>query len=193
MKTFLAILTVSSIALSLSAAPVDNVGRVLPRLALLTGEVYTKARILSADAEGMTVATETGEIRVSRYALPLDARVALGYPEEPDRIPWKGYFRVVQTGKGGYVVRKHNPPPAAGSMQAFTNEVFGRAMQTEGDDEAQRLFLAGKADGTIADGEIIQGTYIDLDETKLLKDALTGAAVSLRSLTLLSGSRHHGR
>jgi hypothetical protein len=180
------------LAVLASADPAQNIGRVLPHLELVTGDIHKNAEIVAADADGITIATETGKHVLSRYALPPAARVALGYAEEPDKRPVHGYFRIVQIGRNGYVVRRHRPAPASGSFAKLMNEISNRTSiaDQEGQDDPKLYFLSATVDPKLADDDLISGQYVPLDQTKTLTDAITGTPRVLRAMVLLKGERY---
>lgn len=171
--------------------PTDHIGRVLPMLKLLTGDEYRGAKITEADADGITIDVDGQAHHVSRFALPVEARVALGFPADPMKLPGKEIFRVMQSGKRGYIVRIHTPAAAQGSMQALNNQIFGRtpAIDDPGKDGDQLFLLKGKCDEAIADRELMSAYYVRLDETETLTNT-EGVPVTLRVMILVKGRRY---
>ena len=184
----LAILLLASIA---QAQPADHIGRLLARLQLLTGDTHTQATITAADADGITITTAQGETRISRYALPPEARLALDYPAEPEITPVHGAFRIVQVGKDSYIVRLHTPPARAGSVASLNDQIFGRTSisdQTEGKDGDQLYLLKGHADRPLADGDIFAGQYVTTPDTQTFTTVL-GSKSTVRVLVLLKTTK----
>jgi hypothetical protein len=189
MKVHRIALPIVFLALTATADPSPNIGRILPRLELLTGETYTRVEITAADADGITINDEGTEVVISRYALSPEARVALGFPEEADKNPIPSHFRIVQVGEEGYIVRFHTPPASSGSAQSLTNQIFGRSSDDSGrPSDGDKLYLLnGKTADDLADGDIIDGYYVSTDSTKSFT-TVTGAKATVRVLLLITSN-----